>query len=200
VTSIARVRAAFLDRDGVINVDSGYVHRVADFQFIPGVLSACRSLYIAGYKLIVVTNQAGIAHGYYDERTFEETTGWMSERFREAGAPLTGVYYCPHHPCARVASFRRECGCRKPEPGMITQAVREHQIDVTNSFLVGDKESDLLAAERAGISSRYLVRTAGRAVERSDSSGELESLADVVHRVLGKVLPVGAVHSNSAGE
>jgi D-glycero-D-manno-heptose 1,7-bisphosphate phosphatase len=184
VTSSAGARAAFLDRDGVINVDSGYVHRVADFHFIPGVLSACRNLHVAGYKLIVVTNQAGIAHGYYDERTFEEITGWMNERFREAGAPLTGVYYCPHHPSATVASFRCECSCRKPEPGMIAQAVLEHQIDVASSFLVGDKESDLEAAERAGISSRYLVRTAGRAVERSNSSREFESLADVVHNVL----------------
>jgi D-glycero-D-manno-heptose 1,7-bisphosphate phosphatase len=200
VTSITGVPAAFLDRDGVINVDSGYVYRVANFQFIPGVLGACRSLHMAGYKLIVVTNQAGIAHGYYDEQAFKEITGWMSERFREAGAPLTGVYYCPHHPCGRVARFTRECSCRKPAPGMIAQAVREHQIDVANSFLVGDKESDLEAAERAGISTRYLVRTAGRAAEQSDRSGEFESLADVVHRVLGRVLPDSAVHSKMPGD
>jgi D-glycero-D-manno-heptose 1,7-bisphosphate phosphatase len=195
MTSIAGAPAAFLDRDGVINLDSGYVSRVADFQFIPGVLGACRSLHIAGYKLIIVTNQAGIAHGYYDENAFEEITRWMRGRFSEAGAPLTGVYYCPHHPRGRVARFRRECGCRKPAPGMIAKAVREHQIDLANSFLVGDKETDLEAAERAGISGRYLVRTSGRAVERSDSLGEFESLADVVQRVLGKVLPDSAVES-----
>jgi D-glycero-D-manno-heptose 1,7-bisphosphate phosphatase len=189
VTSINGGPAAFLDRDGVINIDSGYVHRVADFRFIPGVLGACRSLCFAGYKLIVVTNQAGIAHGYYDEQTFVEITSWMSERFREAGAPLTGVYYCPHHPCGRVARFRRECDCRKPAPGLIAQAAREHQIDLANSFLVGDKESDLEAAERAGISTRYLVRTAGRAIERSDKIGEFESLIEVVHHVLGTVPP-----------
>lgn len=187
MTLIAGVPAAFLDRDGVINIDAGYVHNVADFQFIPGVLGACRSLHVAGYKLIVVTNQAGIAHGYYDERTFEEITSWMEERFREAGAPLTGVYYCPHHPCGSVARFRRECDCRKPAPGMIAQAVREHQINVADSFLVGDKESDLEAAERAGIPNRYLVRTAGRAIGRNHRSVEFESLADVVHLVLGRV-------------
>ncbi len=195
MTSITGAPAVFLDRDGVINIDSGYVHRVADFQFIPGVLGACRSLHVAGYKLIVVTNQAGIAHGYYDEQAFEDISGWMRERFREAGAPLTGVYYCPHHPCAKISRFRCGCDCRKPAPGMILQAVREHQIDVAKSFLVGDKESDLEAAERAGISNRYLVRTAGRSVERSDSSGEFESLADVVRRVLGKCLPDTALYS-----
>jgi D-glycero-D-manno-heptose 1,7-bisphosphate phosphatase len=200
VTSVTAAPAAFLDRDGVINIDSGYVHHVADFQFIAGVLGACRGLHLAGYKLIVVSNQAGIAHGYYDEQTFEEITGWMRERFREAGAPLTGVYYCPHHPRGRVARYSRECDCRKPAPGMIAQAVREHQIDVANSFLVGDKESDLEAAKGAGIPRRFLVRTTGRSVERSDNSGEFESLADVVHHVLGNILPDGAVYSNTAGE
>jgi D-glycero-D-manno-heptose 1,7-bisphosphate phosphatase len=185
VTAINGLPAAFLDRDGVINFDSGYVHRVADFQFIPGVLSACRDLHVAGYKLIVVTNQAGIAHGHYDERAFEEITAWMSDRFLEAGAPLAGVYYCPHHPRGKVARFSRECGCRKPAPGLITQAVREHQIDISRSFLVGDKESDLEAAERAGIANRYLVQTVGHGVEQSGNSEEFESLANVVRRVLG---------------
>ena len=185
MTSNTVVPAAFLDRDGVINVDSGYVHRVDDFHFIPGVLNACRSLHVAGYKLLVVTNQAGIAHGLYDEQAFNEITDWMSNRFVEAGAPLAGVYYCPHHPAARIARFRRECGCRKPAPGMITQAVREHRIDVSNSFLVGDKASDLEAAQRAGLLG-YIVRSGGCTLERNDRSGEFESLAAVVDHILGK--------------
>jgi D-glycero-D-manno-heptose 1,7-bisphosphate phosphatase len=186
VIVIAGARAAFLDRDGVINVDSGYVHRIADFQFIRGVLWACRRFHVAGYKLIVVTNQAGIAHGYYDERAFEEITAWMTERFQQAGAPLTGVYYCPHHPSGSVARYKRQCACRKPEPGLIVQAVQEHGIEVANSFFVGDRESDLEAAERAGVSDRYLVRTGAGVVDRSKGVEEFDSLAAVADRVLGK--------------
>jgi len=171
VTSDSGVPAAFLDRDGVINQDRGYVYRVEDFHFIPGVLQACRALHAAGYKLIVVTNQAGIAHGYYDERAFHDITAWMSERFAEAGAPLTGVYYCPHHPNGKVARYTRECDCRKPAPGMIAQAIRDHHIDVSRSFLVGDKRSDIEAAERAGLAGKYLIEAGG-------------SLADVVDRIL----------------
>jgi D-glycero-D-manno-heptose 1,7-bisphosphate phosphatase len=180
VTSDKGVPAAFLDRDGVINVDRGYVHRVEEFQFIPGVLQASRDLHAAGYKLIVVTNQAGIAHGYYDERDFLEITGWMSERFAEAGAPLAGVYYCPHHPNGKVARFARECDCRKPAPGMIVQAVLEHGIDVSRSFLVGDKPLDMEAAERAGLSAKYLIEAGGAGAQ----VGAYRSLADVARHVL----------------
>jgi D-glycero-D-manno-heptose 1,7-bisphosphate phosphatase len=185
VKSIIGEPAAFLDRDGVINIDSGHVHRISDFHFIPEAISACRNLYNAGYKLIIVTNQAGIAHGYYDEQAFNELSTWVNERFIEAGAPLAGIYYCPHHPSGSVARFTRVCSCRKPAPGMITQAIREHQIDVSSSFLVGDKESDLEAAKRAGLSARYLV-SPGQGNNRSDSSGEFRSLAEVVRHVLGK--------------
>jgi D-glycero-D-manno-heptose 1,7-bisphosphate phosphatase len=200
VTSFTGGPAAFLDRDGVINIDSGYVHRVAEFRFIPGVLGACRSLCFAGYKLIVVTNQAGIAHGYYDEQSFAEITGWMRERFREAGAPLTGVYYCPHHPNGRIARYSRECDCRKPAPGMIVQAALEHQIDLARSFFVGDKASDLEAAKRAGIPARYLVRSASYAQEQSNSFGQFESLVDVVHHVLGTAPPDSGVQPKNDRE
>jgi D-glycero-D-manno-heptose 1,7-bisphosphate phosphatase len=186
VKPVVGAPAAFLDRDGVINVDSGHVHRVSDFHFMPDVINACRNLYSAGYKLIVVTNQAGIAHGYYDERAFEELSSWMSERFIEAGAPLADIYYCPHHPSGSVAKFTRVCSCRKPAPGMITRAVQEHRIDVLSSFLVGDKESDLEAAKRAGLRAGYLVTPAAGAENRSGSSGEFRSLAEVVRHVLGK--------------
>jgi D-glycero-D-manno-heptose 1,7-bisphosphate phosphatase len=186
VKSIVGARAAFLDRDGVINVDSGHVHRVSDFHFMPEAIKACRNLYIAGYKLIVVTNQAGIAHGYYDEQAFKELSSWMSERFIEAGAPLAGIYFCPHHPAGSIARFTRVCSCRKPAPGMITRAIREHQIDVSSSFLVGDKESDLEAGKRAGLSAGYLVSPLEGVENRSGDSEEFRSLAGVVRHVLGK--------------
>jgi D-glycero-D-manno-heptose 1,7-bisphosphate phosphatase len=188
VTSVSGFRAAFLDRDGVINLDRGYVHRVEDFQFLPGALTACRDLHTAGYRLIVVTNQAGIARGYYDEQTFQQITTWMSERFYEVGAPLTGVYYCPHHPDGKVSRFAIECACRKPAPGMILQAAIDHQIDVSQSILVGDKASDLEAGERAGVSQRYLVWPPGSEAERGESRG-FRSLSDVVQFLLQKVIP-----------
>jgi D-glycero-D-manno-heptose 1,7-bisphosphate phosphatase len=186
VKSITGGPAAFLDRDGVINIDSGHVHRVRDFHFFPEVLNACRNLYIAGYKLIVVTNQAGIAHGYYDEQAFQEISNWMKERFTEAGAPLAAIYHCPHHPLGKVERLARECNCRKPAPGMITRAVLEHKIDVSTSFLVGDKESDMEAAARAGLPAKYLVRTGDGAADRGGNSGEFLSLSDVVRRILGE--------------
>jgi D-glycero-D-manno-heptose 1,7-bisphosphate phosphatase len=175
--------AAFLDRDGVINLDHGYVHTIAEFQFIPGVLSACHDLHAAGYKLIVVTNQAGIGRGYYDEQAFRDISEWMSARFAEAGAPLTGIYYCPHHPQGTVTRLTRECDCRKPAPGMILQAVLDHRIDVSKSFLVGDKRSDIEAAERAGVAGRYLIQTDRPAGDRGGPLG-FRSLADVVQHVL----------------
>jgi D-glycero-D-manno-heptose 1,7-bisphosphate phosphatase len=182
--------AAFLDRDGVINVDQGYAHRIDQFEFIPGALSACRRLHEAGYLLIVVTNQAGIAHGYYDERAYQELTAWMRQRFVEAAAPLTAVYHCPHHPRGKLAAFRADCDCRKPAPGMLLQAIREHQIDVSRSFLVGDKETDLEAARRAGVAERYLVRAAPlaadaqapRAAALDDCLVVYDSLEEVVSR------------------
>jgi D-glycero-D-manno-heptose 1,7-bisphosphate phosphatase len=148
------------------------------------VLSACHDLYAAGYKLIVVTNQAGIARGYYDEEAFRNITQWMSERFAEAGAPLTGVYYCPHHPNGTIARFTRECDCRKPGPGMILQAVLEHHIDVSRSFLAGDKRSDIEAPETAGVSGRYLIQVDKTASDRGGPVAGFRSLTDVVHHVL----------------
>jgi D-glycero-D-manno-heptose 1,7-bisphosphate phosphatase len=149
--------AAFLDRDGVINDDSAYVYRVEEFRFLPGVLDACRSLRQAGYLLVIVTNQAGIARGYYDAGDFLNLTIWMAARFSENGAELSGVYYCPHHPDAAVDELRIACDCRKPEPGLLLRAQRELGIDMGRSFLVGDKASDIKAGHAAGVGRCFLL-------------------------------------------
>jgi len=154
-------RAAFLDRDGVINVDSGYVHRVEEFEFVAGTLQACRELVRRGWLLVVATNQSGIGRGRYTERDFHALTAWMRERFEEAGAPLAGVYFCPHHPDDR-------CDCRKPQPGMLLAAARELAIDLQQSVFYGDKCEDLQAAQAAGISHRVLLGKDGRAVPPDD--------------------------------
>ena len=143
--------AVFLDRDGVINRESNYVHRIEDFHFIEGVFDACREMQRSGYRLVVITNQAGIARGYYSEDDYRVLTDWMLEQFCTQGITITGVYYCPHHPVHGLGEYRRACDCRKPAPGMITRAAREHDLDLARSALVGDKLSDIGAGRAAGV-------------------------------------------------
>lgn len=157
--SSPRKRAAFLDRDGVINVDHAYVHEIENFDWVPGVLEAARRLHDAGFELVVVTNQSGIGRGYYTEADFEKLTAWMKARFAEAGAPLAGVYFCPHHPEKALPAYRTDCGCRKPEPGMLLKAVEELGLDPERSVMFGDKPGDCTAGKRAGCPERVLLGT-----------------------------------------
>ncbi|MFT6986087.1 MAG: D-glycero-D-manno-heptose 1,7-bisphosphate phosphatase [Psychromonas sp.] len=152
-------RAVFLDRDGVINVDNGYVSKVDDFEFIEGVIDACKKLKEKGYLLVVITNQSGIARGYFTEQQFHTLTEWMDWSFTDRGVDLDGIYYCPHHYEKGIGEFKLDCDCRKPKPGMLLSAIEELNIDVTNSILVGDKVSDIQAGIAAGVQSNYLVKT-----------------------------------------
>lgn len=154
--------ALFLDRDGVINVNHGWVHRVEDFEFIPGIFELCRAARAAGHKLVVVTNQAGIARGLYTEAQFHALTAWMKQRFADAGAPLDGVYFCPFHPTAGIGAYRVESAFRKPGPGMLLQAARELDLDLAGSTIIGDKASDMQAGAAAGLSRLVLFDPAGR--------------------------------------
>jgi D-glycero-D-manno-heptose 1,7-bisphosphate phosphatase len=178
--SVPERAAAFLDRDGVINEERNYVYRVEDFRFLPGALEACREFVQAGYLLVIITNQAGIARGYYDTRDFEKLTGWMKERFVEAGAPLTAVYHCPHHPEANIESLRVVCDCRKPAPGLILQARRDLGVDLRRSFLVGDKLSDIEAGRAAGVGKCFLL-------EGTHAAPAVPHSADAVVRSLAEV-------------
>ena len=148
--------ALFLDRDGVINVDHGYVHRIEDFEFIPGIFELCRDAKAKGNKLVVVTNQAGIARGLYSEAQFHALTAWMKQRFVEEGAPLDGVYFCPTHPSAGLGAYRVDTEFRKPGPGMLLQAARELDIDLPRSTIIGDKVSDMQAGAAAGVERLFL--------------------------------------------
>lgn len=152
-------RAAFLDRDGVINIDSAYLSRWEDFQFVPGSVEAMRRLQQAGYALVVVTNQSGIARGYYSEEDYQLLTRQMRAALQAQGVTLAGVYHCPHHPSGKVPALAVDCECRKPAPGMILRAAQELHLDLPHSFLVGDKESDLQAAHAAGVGRAYLVHS-----------------------------------------
>jgi D-glycero-D-manno-heptose 1,7-bisphosphate phosphatase len=150
-------RALFLDRDGVINVDHGYVHSPADFEFVPGVFDTARVAIELGYLVIVVTNQAGIARGHYGVAEFEALTRWMCERFAAEGAPIAAVYYCPYHADGRGAWRVADHPDRKPNPGMLLRAIREHSLDPRQSVLLGDQLSDVEAARRANLRAAALL-------------------------------------------
>jgi D-glycero-D-manno-heptose 1,7-bisphosphate phosphatase len=162
---------AFLDRDGVINIDRGYVFRAADFEFVPGVLDAARTLKQLGFALVVITNQSGIARGYYSEYEYAALTEWIARQFALHGAVLDGVYYCPHHPVEGSTPYVQTCRCRKPAPGLIFDAANEIGIDLGRSVLFGDKESDLEAGLAAGIAHRVLLGTDGRELPGATSDG-----------------------------
>lgn len=143
-------KAFFLDRDGVINIDHGYVSRIEDFEFIDGVFPVLRALIEKGYALFVMTNQSGIGRKYYTAEDFRKLTDWMIGKFAEQKIEITAVYSCPHAP-------EEKCLCRKPLPGMFQQALQEHGIDPASSWMLGDKDTDMAAAETAGIPSRVLL-------------------------------------------
>lgn len=177
-------RAAFLDRDGVINIDHGYTYRCEDFAFVPGSLEACAQLHRWGFALVVVTNQSGIGRGLYTEADYQQLTAWMAGEFAAADAPLAGVYHCPHHPQAVLDDYRRACNCRKPAPEMLLAAARDLSLDLARSVLFGDKASDLEAAAAAGVPQRVLLGTDGRALPHADvcplATARFRSLADAV--------------------
>ncbi len=172
-------RAAFLDRDGVINVETNYVHKIEDFIFLPGVFDACRELQTLNYRLIVITNQAGIARGYYTEADFYRLNAWMIAQFAREEITIAKTYFCPHHPTKGIGPYRIDCACRKPKPGLILQAQRGFNLDLPHALLIGDKESDIEAGRNAGITHTFLVKT-GHPIDpdRTRATYVVNSLAD----------------------
>lgn len=148
-------KALFLDRDGVINIDHGYVHRKEDVVFIEGIFSLTRAAKEKGYLVIVVTNQAGIGRGYYTENDFHTLMQWMQFEFQSRGARIDAVYHCPFHPAHGIGQYKRESIFRKPRPGMILKAAHDYEIDVAASILVGDSPKDIQAGTASGISNLF---------------------------------------------
>lgn len=144
-------KALFLDRDGVINVEKDYLYKIEDFEFIEGIFELCRYFVDKNYKIIIVTNQSGIARGYYTEEDFQILTSWMIQEFNKRNIIIKHVYYCPHHP-----KITGKCRCRKPEPGMLLDAAKDFGIDLENSIIIGDKERDIEAGVNAGLQETYL--------------------------------------------
>ena len=151
-----QARALFLDRDGVINVNHGYVHHPENFEFIDSIFEVARAAYARGYKLVVITNQAGIARGYYSEQQFHQLTSWMCREFLNAGAPIEKVYFSPFHPTEGLGEYKKDHISRKPRPGMIHQAQREMNLDLRKSILIGDNASDIQAGLVAGVGTNLL--------------------------------------------
>ncbi len=169
--------ALFLDRDGVVNVDHGYVHTPEKTEWIPGIFGLAAHARSAGLRVIVVTNQAGIARGYYSEADFIAYSHWMQGQFEARGSGLDAVYYCPHHPEAAIERYRRPCRCRKPQTGLVDAACACYGIDRPASLLVGDSASDMLCAQNAGVRGvRYaggsLLDCVRQAVGAGPSSGD----------------------------
>ena len=141
----------FMDRDGVINTDIGYLWKREDCTWIPGAPEAIRLFNGRGWPVVVITNQSGIARGYYREEDVHALHQWMNVELNKLGARIDAFYFCPHHIQGSVEKYTCECDCRKPKPGMILQAMKELHADPSTSFLIGDKQSDIAAAEAAGI-------------------------------------------------
>lgn len=169
--------ALFLDRDGVINVDHGYVYTPDKFEFIEGIFELVRAANRAGYHVVVVTNQAGIGRGYYNVADFFALTNWMKVRFAEHCGTIDAVYFCPYHPEHGIGVYRRESNFRKPAPGMLLQAERELGIDLSRSIFVGDKLTDMAAGRAAGIGT--LIHFSGE--KTADGTIAVAKLSEVLH-------------------
>lgn len=176
-------KALFLDRDGVINVDHGYVCTVERTEFVEGIFELCRAAQMQGYLTVVVTNQSGIARGYYTEQDFLAYMDWMRSEFAARGAPLDAVYYCPHHPMIGEPEYHRDCECRKPKPGMLCRAAHELSLDLAASIMVGDSPTDMEAARAAGVGTCILLAGDSHMEDASIEFDKVESLEQVLCRL-----------------
>jgi D-glycero-D-manno-heptose 1,7-bisphosphate phosphatase len=164
-------KALILDRDGVVHLERGYLWRAEEVEFLPGIWELCRKARDHGYVIVIVTNQSGIARGYYSEADLKKLMEWMAGRFQGEGVELAGWYYCPHHPQGH-GEYRKECSDRKPGPGMILQAARDLNLDLSHSVMVGDRCSDVGAANAARVGRMFLI--AGTEAGKCD--GEYEAI------------------------
>jgi len=167
------IKTIFLDRDGVINKEVHYLHKIDDFVFVDGIFDVCQYFLSLGYKIIIITNQSGISRGFYSENEYRKLTQWMLNQFENKNINILDVFYCPHGP-------NSTCNCRKPKPGMFLSAKTKHTIDMRQSWMIGDKEVDVIAANASGINNTILVRSGYRIDEsKSKASFFLDSIQQV---------------------
>lgn len=166
----------FLDRDGTINVEKNYLYRIENFEFLDGAVAALKLLQDAGYQLIIVTNQSGIARGYYSEADFQRLTGWMLRTLARQGVTIRGVYYCPHLEDAPVERYRVACDCRKPKPGLFYRAAADCGIDLAESYAVGDSLRDLSICSGTGCGGYLITENEGGAVIENIKKGKYKNI------------------------
>jgi D-glycero-D-manno-heptose 1,7-bisphosphate phosphatase len=167
------IKTIFLDRDGVINKEVNYLFKINEFRFIKGVFTSCLYLKKLGYEIIVITNQSGISRGYYSEEDYNHLTQWMLKKFKNNNIDILDIFHCPHHPNSK-------CYCRKPKPGMINDAKKKYDILIDESWIIGDKEVDIIAGNAAGIKNTVLVRS-GHIINEENSNAKyfLNSIQDI---------------------
>ena len=159
------IKTIFLDRDGVINKEVNYLHKIDDFEFIGGIFDACLHFQSLSYKIIIITNQSGISRGYYTESDYQKITQWMLNQFKYKNINILDIFHCPHGPDSN-------CDCRKPKPGMFLKAKAKHNTDMEKSWMIGDNERDTIAANSAGIDNTILVRSSHR-IDESNSNAKI---------------------------
>lgn len=152
-------KALFLDRDGIINEDKSYLCKIEDFVFIDGIFDICKHYLARDYLIFVITNQAGIARGYYSEEDVAILHSWVVKEFESRGIIITDIRYCPHHYEKGTGRYKVDCECRKPKSGMIDDLAESYDIDLSNSVLIGDKSSDIEAGESAGVATNILIKS-----------------------------------------
>lgn len=173
--------ALFLDRDGVINEEVGYLHKPEQVRWVAGIFDLCQTATDLGYKLVVVTNQAGIGRGLYTQSDFDALTAWMMQKFASRDTPLAAVYSCPYHPEHGLGDYKQEHEDRKPSPGMLLRAAHDLSLDLTRSILVGDRCSDIAAAHSAGLPHAFLLAGTEQSLCAGSSYTPIKSLCDVTN-------------------
>ncbi len=182
-------KALFLDRDGIINVDTGYLSQPQQVTFVTGIFDVIARFVAAGFAPVIVTNQSGIGRGMYTEADFHRLSAWMQKAFSRHGLPEIPVYYCPHHPTEANVPYLQTCACRKPAPGMILQAASEHDFTLHESVLIGDSWRDIQAADAAGIPHKVFVSSQTKPAQKIAGVIQVSSVgailgADILARLL----------------
>ncbi len=180
------IKAALLDRDGVINQDTGHVYKIQEFKFIEGVFEALNLLQSSGFEIIIITNQAGIAKGFYTENDYKNLTNWYLNVLKTKNINVLDVFHCPYHHASTIEKYKKKSFYRKPNPGMFLDAIKIHNIDVTKSFSVGDKFTDIQASMSAGIKQNFLIYNEKETTVENLNYVETTSLFDVVNNYIIK--------------